>query len=132
MRYKTCYEQAQDFFSIVCAIYRFNFLPISGQHINLDIRLMRTASAFCNKIWQASRFFVMTMEKAKIENIEKFCVLTLHPGDLRPENAWILSRCSVAVNEVNLHLENADFHFLTRALREFLYSNLCDIYLVRN
>lgn len=44
---------------------------------------------------------------------------------------WILSKCAFAVKEVNEHFENHDFHLVTRAIRRFLYSNVCDVYLVK-
>ncbi len=44
-------------------------------------------------------------------------------------NVWILSQCAATVDSVNQHLENKDFHHLTRTLRHFLYTCLCDNYL---
>lgn len=98
--------------------------------MNLDIRWMTKAAAFCNKIWQASRFFVQAhqrlQESGRLDDL-KPC---LQPT--RPENRWIMSRCAVTVAECNDSLDKADFHVLTRALREFMYTNLCDVYLVCN
>ena len=96
----------------------------SGQQINLDMTVMKTASAFCNKIWQAARFLVLAHERStSAVKHDLSC-------DLSPENQWILSRCSKTVREVNMHFENKEFHLVTRALRSFLYGNVCDVYLV--
>lgn len=46
------------------------------------------------------------------------------------QNRWILSRLAVTVREVNEHLDNYDFHLTSQALRRFMYTNLCDVYLV--
>ena len=46
----------------------------------------------------------------------------------RLENVWILSQCGHTVNQVNSALEAKSFHLATRALRQFMYHSLCDIY----
>ncbi len=39
------------------------FLFFSGEHINLDLTKMKTASGFCHKLWQAARFIAMAKER---------------------------------------------------------------------
>lgn len=51
-------------------------------------------------------------------------------GDLSKLDRWILSRLAHMVSEVNKALGTSDFHFATSALKTFLYSEFCDIYLV--
>ena len=43
---------------------------------------------------------------------------------------WILSQCTETISSVNASLTSGDFHFVTRSIRNFLYSNVCDVYLV--
>lgn len=43
---------------------------------------------------------------------------------------WILSRLCVMVETVNHSLEKYEFHTATNALKNFLYYELCDVYLV--
>ena len=44
-------------------------------------------------------------------------------------NQWILSQCASAVANANAHYMNRDYHLLTRGLRQFLYTCLCDVYI---
>ena len=98
---------------------------VLGVLISVDINIIRTASAFCNKIWHCSRLLVLAHEQLPPDSKDR-----LAESQPRLEDQWILSKCAVAVKEVNGALEKHDFHMATRALRRFLYSNLCDIYLV--
>ena len=41
---------------------------------------------------------------------------------------WILSQCAETVAKANDHLQHLELHLLTRTLRHFLYSCLCDVY----
>lgn len=45
---------------------------------------------------------------------------------------WILSRLSAMVSEVNKALESHNFHLATAALKQFLYAEFCDVYVVSN
>eukprot|EP00095_Tigriopus_kingsejongensis_P000953 maker-scaffold360_size197209-snap-gene-0.42 protein:Tk00953 transcript:maker-scaffold360_size197209-snap-gene-0.42-mRNA-1 annotation:"valyl-trna synthetase" len=94
---------------------------IKAQHIRLDMNLMRTSAAFCNKIWQSTRFLVISMERSSDP---------IRPQEASlPQNKWILSRLAATVKEVNESFESYDFYLATRALRKFMYTNLCDVYL---
>lgn len=46
-------------------------------------------------------------------------------------NKWILSRLSGMVDSVNDGIRSYDFHVACKALKEFLYYDLCDVFLVR-
>lgn len=43
---------------------------------------------------------------------------------------WILSRLSCMVNRVNDAVGNYDFYVATTALKDFLYYDFCDVFLV--
>ncbi len=40
----------------------------SGHYINLDIKIMKTSAAFCNKIWQASRFYFQAVQRLQTDS----------------------------------------------------------------
>ncbi|XP_059092271.1 valine--tRNA ligase-like isoform X1 [Tigriopus californicus] len=103
---------------------RFFFFvyDIKAQHINADTTILRSSSSFCNKIWQASRFLVGSLDRSP----------QLIPWKMEPylaQNRWILSRLAVTVREVNEHFDSYDFYLSSQALRRFMYTNLCDVYL---
>ena len=58
------------------------------------------------------------------------CDLDLNRDSLSKLDHWVLSRAAHMVSEVHRGLENSDFHIATTALRIFIYSELCDFYLV--
>ena len=73
-----------------------------------------------------SRFFMIAFNSMPSDSKDR---LGSAKSSLTDE--WILSKCAFAVKEVNEHFENHDFHLVTRAIRRFLYSNVCDVYLVK-
>jgi valyl-tRNA synthetase len=91
---------------------------------------LKSSASFCNKIWQASRFLLMAHERWLAAG--GGALARPDESDLRPHDRWILSRCAVAVGEIHASMSSRDFHAATRSLRRFLYSNLFDVYLVRN
>ena len=44
-------------------------------------------------------------------------------------NRWLLSQCGSTVLKANAHYMNRDYHLLTRDLRQFLYTCMCDVYI---
>ena len=105
----------------------------------MDVQFVNTCAAFCNKIWQAARFFILSHErirgtgKDEILNQDgadetSMCGISLLYENLEIVDKWILSRCGMTVKQVNLYLESRDFHLAARCLRTFLYTNLCDVY----
>lgn len=99
--------------------------------INLDLQIIKTSAAFCNKIWQAVRFLRLSENNRPSNDPLNINLdyLMANKGQLRPEDLWILAQCAEVVKSAESHLENRDFHLLTRSLRQFLYSCLCDVYL---
>lgn len=51
--------------------------------------------------------------------------------DLDKMDKWILSRLSYMVDTVNANIQKYDFHVATSALKNYLYYEFCDTYLVR-
>ena len=56
---------------------------------------------FANKVWNASRFMLMNIEKADLSNVSL--------DDLTPADKWILSKANSLVKEVTDNMENYDF-----------------------
>ena len=106
--------------------YGLCMYDVSSAQINLDLTIVKTAGAFGNKVWQASRFLFMAHQRAKsLPSMTAFA----ESADLLPQDRWILSRCAVTVSQMEQHLNERDFPSMPRCLRRFLYTNLCDVYL---
>lgn len=93
-----------------------------GRDINLDINRVEGYRHFCNKVWNATRFALMSLgsQDAPWE------------GDLAPEgpmDRWILSRLSAAAELCNAGFACYDFPQVTTAIYSFWLYELCDVYL---
>jgi len=92
-----------------------------GQDIKLSEEKIVEARNFANKIWNASRFVVMT--KAQLP-ISEFQI----PKDLELVDRWILSRFNQTIKKVTESIESYEFGEAARALYEFIWSEFCDWY----
>lgn len=104
----------------------FNCILIADQFINFDVRECHTNRLFCNKLWQATKFTkIWTKQVYEAANL-----IDVNIVDLPLMNKWILSRLCKTVDCVNDAIEIYDFHVASKALKEFLYYDFCDVFLV--
>lgn len=95
--------------------------------INFDVRECHTNRLFCNKLWQATKFTkIWTKQVDDARNL-----VDIDVNSLPIMNKWILSRLSGMVDSVNDGIRSYDFHVACKALKEFLYYDFCDVFLVR-
>ena len=76
---------------------------------------------FANKVWNASRFMLMNIEKAALSNVSL--------DDLTPADKWILSKANSLVKEVTDNMENYDFGVAVSKLNDFIWEEFCDWYI---
>ncbi len=91
----------------------------TGQDLRFSTNRIEMARAFCNKIWNATRFVLLNLPK-EVKPIGK------------PENVfdkWILSRLHRTIKDVTRHLENYDFDSATLAIYNFFWDDFCDWYI---
>lgn len=100
---------------------------IKNHFINFDVSECYTNKLFLNKIWQATRFTLASSERLKMPLNE---IETMNQVPLGKWDLWILSRLAETLKICNDSFENYNFHSATGALKNFLYSNLCDVYVV--
>ena len=106
---------------------RFSLLQQAGKNQDIKYSEDRTAqaAAFCNKLWNASRFALMNLEGGAEAGIT---------GELPPRekltsaDRWILSRLNSAIEQVNANLATFDMDDATRALYQFFWNDFCDWY----
>lgn len=104
---------------------RFTLLShdIKSNFINFDINMCYANKLFCNKIWQSVKYLQQSFDKLnKSHNM-------VHHDHLNCFDKWILSRLQNMVAIVNKTTADADFHLATKALKTFLYHEMCDVYL---
>lgn len=95
----------------------------------------KTNKFFGNKLWQATKFTVkwravLATQFPKTDRRHRSPVAWEHEQDVRVMDKWILSRLNFMLAEVNEALSGDNFHIATAALKNFLYYEFCDVYLV--
>jgi len=96
---------------------------------------MESARSFANKIWNASRFLFLNMERS---GVEPWLPDTLENFQPEPEagtlgvpmeDRWIFSRMNACAETVNRAIENYRYHEAALALWHFVWHEFCDWYI---
>jgi len=97
---------------------------VKQQQLNLNLSVVGNGGAWCNKVWQLARFLLMAHTKAGDTKLNTV------PGDFKPGlmDMWILGQLATTVQMVNAEMEQREFHMVTKVLRKFIYTDLCDTY----
>jgi valyl-tRNA synthetase len=99
---------------------RWALLSQTGE--NQDLRYgpkkVEDGRNFCNKIWNATRFVLMNVEKQPAT-----------PSELEEVDEWLLSRLVSAEREVRDAYENYDLQLACQTLYRFFWGDVCDWYI---
>ena len=76
---------------------------------------------FANKVWNASRFIMMNIEKAPAVQAEL--------SDLTMADKWILSRCNALAKEVTENLDKYELGIGLQKVYDFIWEEFCDWYI---
>ncbi|HTL11700.1 MAG TPA: class I tRNA ligase family protein, partial [Bdellovibrionota bacterium] len=114
---------------------RFTLLAMAGQGRDVKLSLDRVAGyrAFCNKLWNAVKYFHHQMAQGDgaipepSEGAEKW--LIKNKVGLLPANRWILSRLQSVTTTVEKGLEEFRLNDSAQALYEFTWHEFCDWYI---
>ncbi len=88
--------------------------PIVGERFD-------AARNFCNKLWNASRFVMLSLDG--------FEPCSVREEDLLLEDKWILSRLAAVIRQVTETLESFKYSEAARALYDFAWDEFCSFYL---
>ena len=114
---------------------RFTFASLATQSVDLRFDLARVGGYrnFCNKLWNASRFVLMTVEATTEQSAasERASALTIDTGalELGIADRWIRSRLGRTLAEVDAAYAEYRFDYAATALYEFTWYEFCDWYL---
>ena len=102
---------------------RFSLMQQAGKNQDIRYGEERTtiAAAFCNKLWNASRFV--------LSNLDGETTGTLPPREQQTlADRWILSQLNQTVCSVNTALATYDMDDAMRAIYSFFWNDFCDWY----
>lgn len=92
-----------------------------GNDMRFSEKKILASRNFANKVWNASRFMLMNIEKADLSKV------TL--GDLTAADKWILSKANTLVKDVTENMENYDLGIAVGKLYDFIWEEFCDWYI---
>jgi valyl-tRNA synthetase len=87
---------------------------------------LEAARNFANKLWNASRFVMMSLEEAPASALQGWSALE-PPG--HREDRWVLSRLHRVTGRVDQFLREFQLGEAQRELYEFLWNEYCDWYI---
>ncbi|MBE5932836.1 MAG: valine--tRNA ligase [Lachnospiraceae bacterium] len=98
---------------------------ITGNAPGNDMRFywerIEASRNFANKIWNASRFIMMNIEKADISDVKL--------SDLTLADKWIMSKMNTLVKDVTENMEKYELGIAADKIHNFLWEEFCDWYI---
>lgn len=98
-------------------------LASTGRDIRFDMQRMEGYRNFCNKLWNACRYVLMSTQNEDTG---------LNPGDtveLSVADRWIISELQILEEKVSNHFNEYRFDLAALEIYEFTWNEYCDWYL---
>ncbi len=92
-----------------------------GNDMKMASSRLESARNFANKIWNASRFVIKSLEAAPERTLDK--------AGLTVEDRWILSRLNTTIGSAIKLMGDFQFGEAQRQIYDFLWSEFCDWYI---
>ena len=92
-----------------------------GNDMRFYYERVEASRNFANKIWNASRFIMMNMEKASKDNVSL--------EDLTMADKWILTKCNSLIEEVTENLDRYEMGIALQKVYDFVWEEFCDWYI---
>ena len=101
------------------------FTLVTGNAPGNDMRFywerVEASRNFANKIWNASRFIMMNIEKADVKDVD-LSTLTL-------ADRWILSKVNTIAKDVTENMDKYELGIAVSKLYDFIWEEFCDWYI---
>ena len=100
-------------------------LTMPGSDLKLSESRTEGYRHFANKIWNASRFSLMNLEKFNVDEMTQ----EVPPKEFSLPDRWIRGRLNQVIREVQRSLEDYKFNEASHVLYQFIWHEFCDWYL---
>ena len=90
-----------------------------GNDTRYSVEKVEAARNFANKIWNASRFVLMNVNRR----------IPLNPAGLELSDKWILTHLQNTIADATDHMEDGDFGLAVNKIYEFAWYEFCDWYI---
>ena len=102
------------------------FTLVTGNAPGNDMRFymerVEASRNFANKIWNASRFILMNIEKAEVPE-------QMNPEELTGADKWILSKVNRLAQDVTVNMDKYELGIAVQKLYDFIWEEFCDWYI---
>ncbi len=102
------------------------FTLVTGNAPGNDMRFymerVESSRNFANKVWNASRFIMMNMEKAQIPE-------SMAVDELTGADKWILSKVNTLAKDVTANMDKFELGIAVQKLYDFIWEEFCDWYI---
>jgi valyl-tRNA synthetase len=99
----------------------------AGIDLRLDVQKIEDSRNFANKLWNATRFALRSIEEIEIALEDEGPARPT--SDLALADRWILSRLDATIDEANRLMRQHQYGEAGKAIREFVWSELADWYI---
>ena len=104
-----------------CDALRFTFaaLATNGRDIRFDLGRIEGNRNFCNKLWNAARYVLMSISDHEVTAVPQTSMA----------DRWIVSRLNRMITAVRTHIDEYRLDLASHRLYEFIWNEYCDWYL---
>ncbi len=93
-----------------------------GNDMRFYMERVESSRNFANKVWNASRFIMMNLEKAEVPE-------TIDLNDLTGADKWILSKVNTLAKVVTENMEKYELGIAVQKVYDFIWEEFCDWYI---
>lgn len=93
-----------------------------GNDMRFYMERVEASRNFANKVWNASRFIMMNLEKAEVPS-------QMNLADLTGADKWILSKVNTLAKDVTDNMDKYELGIAVQKVYDFIWEEFCDWYI---